>query len=78
MTQEYVFTISTRDREHPLNQKMLIECGFHKDAPGMLIGGLQNVVDMLKILKTPEKVSAFMVENAQLSNKHNNLKQLIS
>lgn len=67
MATEYIFTISSRDKEHTLDQNMILELGFPDEHPNKLIEGIQNIVDILKILKTPEKVAEFMMENAKLT-----------
>lgn len=65
---EYTFTILSRDKEHKLDQEMILELGFDQNRPIKLIEGLQNIVDMLKLLKTPENVAQFMLDSAQLTN----------
>lgn len=72
--QEYVFTISTRNKEHKLDQEMILELGFDQNRPIKLIEGLQNVVDILKLLKTPEQVAQFMLDSAQLTSNKTLLK----
>jgi len=65
--QEYVFTIAVRDPEHPLGQVPLIEFGVNTEASQKFTGAISNIVEMLKLLKTPEKVAEFMRDNASLA-----------
>lgn len=67
LTMEYVFRILSRDPEHPLGETMLVEFG-QSDARAFAdaVGAL---TDMLRVLKTPEKVARFMRENAALARR---------
>lgn len=68
---EYVLTIATRDPEHPLRQAMLIECGFsHSKA---LVDAFGQLAELLRMLKTPEKLAEFMRDNEALKHQVQNL-----
>jgi hypothetical protein len=64
---EYVLKIVERDKEHPLAETMLLEFGYSKDTPERFIEAFKQLTELLKVLKTPEKVAEFMRKNASLS-----------
>lgn len=68
MKEEYVFRISRRDKDHPLAETMIVEFGTDAKHPDAFADALQNLVHLLKIHTTPEKVKRFMMTNAFLSN----------
>lgn len=60
---KYVLRISTLESEHPLGDVMLFELGFDAARPLALVEGVGQLADLLRMLKTPEKVRDFMKEN---------------
>lgn len=64
---EYVVTISIRDPFHPLVEVPILSTGHPVDNPLGLIAALESLVGMLKLKKTPEKVAAFIRDNASVA-----------
>jgi hypothetical protein len=66
---EYILKISVRDRNRPLApDEMILEWGVPAANAKGFIDMLQAMTDALKDLKTPEKLAAFMRENAALTH----------
>ena len=61
---EYVLRIVVRDPDRPLSERVLIEAGASTENPRRFTEALAGLVDMLRVLKTPEAVAEFMRENA--------------
>ena len=65
---DYVFRIAKRPKGKVVAEEMLIEFGISHDNPDGLIVAIENLLGVLKELKTPEKVADFMRMKAVLAD----------
>lgn len=65
MTAEYILKIGKR-RTEPLTEPgmVLVEAGVDAEKPEALIAALENLLELLRLLKTPEKVAKYMHDHA--------------
>lgn len=69
---EYVFSISRRNPSQPLGMETpIVEFGVDSNKAQEFLTALEQIVALLKMLKTPEAVAKFMQENTHLSETKN-------
>jgi hypothetical protein len=67
---EYVLRVVSREKEHPLVEDMLLEVGLDARDIAATSEALHAFAELLKNRKTPERLVAFLKNNAVLANNH--------
>ncbi len=67
MADEYILKISRRDPSRPLAESLVVEFAVPVAAERALVESFGQFCELLKLLKTPEKVAAFIKENSVLA-----------
>ena len=65
---EYILRIVSRDTDHPLVEKLVLESGFDARNTTAMCEGLHAFADLIRNRKTPERLVRFIEKNSFLAN----------